>query len=210
MNDIYNKDKMSITVTTVIRIKAEKTHLDLIEKYIDITDEELDCIYQHNRDGYLDMIVYTKNQECPERIFKIMDAHKSDKPYGIEYKSISWQEDTDTLLIEKKDTDYFKSGEAINGVEILDEEDYKWKELRQRISHHLIDTDEEHPYVFKPNDMPVIGENWDETVGLSTLELPHIDKIFQVPGDGTIWFHIEGEYEDLPTCVNDGGAVNII
>lgn len=80
---------------------------------------------------------------------------------------------------------------------LFDEEDIKWQELRHQISHHLIDTDEEHPFVFKPNDMPVIGEDWDDTIGLSTLEMPHIDQMFQVPGDGTIWFHIEGEYEDF-------------
>ena len=79
---------------------------------------------------------------------------------------------------------------------MFDAEDIKWEELRHAISHYLIDTDEEHPYVFEPNDMPIIGENWDETCGLSTLELPHIDKIFQIPCEGTIWFHIEGEYDE--------------
>ena len=78
---------------------------------------------------------------------------------------------------------------------LFDEEDIDWQELRHAISHYLIDTDEEHPIVFRPNEMPVIGENWPETYGLSTLEMSHLESIFQIPGDGTIWFHLEGEYE---------------
>jgi transcription elongation factor Elf1 len=84
---------------------------------------------------------------------------------------------------------------------MFDAEDIKWEELRHAISHRLIDTDEEHPMEFEPNDEIVIGENWDETCGLSTLELPSIDKIFQIPGDGTIWFHINGEFEDIDRTI---------
>ena len=79
---------------------------------------------------------------------------------------------------------------------LFDDEEIKWQDLRHSISHHLIDTDEEHPIVFEPNEMPVIGENWPETFGLSTLDMYHLDKIFQLPGDGTIWFHLEGEYDE--------------
>lgn len=78
---------------------------------------------------------------------------------------------------------------------LFNQEDIRWQELRRAISHHLIDTDEEHPIVFTPNGEAVIGEDWDETVGLSTLEMLHCDRIFQIPGDGTIWIHIDGEYD---------------
>ena len=78
---------------------------------------------------------------------------------------------------------------------LFDDEDIKWQDLRHQISHYLIDTDEEHPVVFGPNEMPIIGESWPETYGLSTLDMPHLDRIFQIPGDGTIWYHFEGEYE---------------
>ena len=79
---------------------------------------------------------------------------------------------------------------------LFDEEDIKWQELRRAISHHLIDTDEEHPIVFTPNGEAIIGEEWPETYGLSTLEMFHCDRIFQIPGDGTIWIHIDGEYDE--------------
>ena len=79
---------------------------------------------------------------------------------------------------------------------VFDEEDIKWQELRHEISHRLIDTDEEHPIEFEGNNMPVAGEFNNDACGLSTLELPHIDKIFQIPGDGRIWVHFEGEYDE--------------
>ena len=79
---------------------------------------------------------------------------------------------------------------------LFDEDDIRWQELRHTISHYLIDTSEDNPIVFEPNSMPVIGENWPETFGLSTLDMYHLDKIFQIPGDGTIWFHLEGEYDE--------------
>ena len=78
---------------------------------------------------------------------------------------------------------------------LFDEDDIRWQELRHEISHRLIDTDEEHPVIFGDNNYVVIGENWDETVGLSTNDMLHCDRIFQVPGDGTIWLHIDGEYD---------------
>ena len=78
---------------------------------------------------------------------------------------------------------------------LFDEDDIRWQELRRAISHHLIDTDEEHPIIFTPNGEAIIGEDWDETVGLSTLDMLHCDRIFQIPGDGTIWIHIDGEYD---------------
>ena len=79
---------------------------------------------------------------------------------------------------------------------LFDEDDIRWQELRHEISRRLIDTDEEHPVVFGDNNYVVIGENWDETVGLSTNDMFHCDRIFQVPGDGTIWLHIDGEYDE--------------
>ena len=78
---------------------------------------------------------------------------------------------------------------------LFDQDDIRWQELRHEISHYLIDTDEEHPIIFSPNGEAVIGEEWEDTVGLSTLEMYHCDRIFQIPGDGTIWIHIDGEYD---------------
>ena len=64
---------------------------------------------------------------------------------------------------------------------LFNEDDIKWQELRHEISHYLIDTDEEHPIIFSPNGEAVIGEEWEDTVGLSTLEMLHCDRIFQIP-----------------------------
>lgn len=79
---------------------------------------------------------------------------------------------------------------------LFDEYDIEWEELRHEISHYLIDTDEEHPIIFDENSQAIIGENWVETFGLSTNDMYHCDRIFQIPGDGTIWFHIDGEYDE--------------
>ena len=79
---------------------------------------------------------------------------------------------------------------------LFDEAEIEWQETRHCISHYLIDTDEEHPIVFEPNNEAIIGEYWPDTFGLSTLEMFHCDRIFQIPGDGTIWFHIDGEYDE--------------
>ena len=76
---------------------------------------------------------------------------------------------------------------------MFDEDDKEREEIRHKVSLLLDGTDEEHPlecYI-------CVGE--EEACGLSSLELPHVEYAFQVPGDGIMWFHIEGEYEDLDT-----------
>lgn len=79
---------------------------------------------------------------------------------------------------------------------LFDENDIKWEDLRHAISHYLIDTSEENPIIFEPNEEAIIGENWPETFGLSTLDMYHLDRIFQVPGEGIIYFHIDGEHDE--------------
>ena len=79
---------------------------------------------------------------------------------------------------------------------LFDEHDIKWEKLRLCISCYLIDTDEEHPIIFSDNNQPIIGENWIETFGLSTNDMFHCSKIFQIPGEGTIWIHIDGENDE--------------
>ena len=70
-----------------------------------------------------------------------------------------------------------------------------WKKIREEISHRLIDTSEDNPIVFKGEHMPIVGETWPDTHGLSSNDLPRVEKIYQVPGDGTIWVHLYGEYD---------------
>ena len=107
-------------------------------------------------------------------------------------RELTWDEKNELVR------EYGQSSDYICGdcEYLFDEEDIVWEGLRHEISHRLTDTDEKQPIVFGGDDMPIIGEDNAETHGLSTLEMPHIDKIFQIPGDGTIWFHVEGEYDE--------------
>lgn len=75
---------------------------------------------------------------------------------------------------------------------LFENEDIEREEIRHRVSLLLDGTDEDNP---KECDI-IVGE-W-EAQGLSSLELPHITKCFQVPGDGTMWFHCHG-------AVNENG-----
>ena len=77
---------------------------------------------------------------------------------------------------------------------LFTEKDAEMEDIRHKVSAILIDTDEQHPMEC---DITV-GEH--EAQGLSSLELPHIVKCFQMQGDGTLWFHEEGAVEsDLKT-----------
>ena len=59
---------------------------------------------------------------------------------------------------------------------LFDEDDIRYENLRHEISRYLIDTDEENP-------LCLAGGPGD------------IYSVFQVPGDGTIWYHMFGEYD---------------
>ena len=67
--------------------------------------------------------------------------------------------------------------------------------LRKEISKFLIDTDEQHP--LKCNI--IVGE--DEAFGLSSLQLPRICELFQAPGEGIIYYKLEGtnDFEEIET-----------
>lgn len=78
-------------------------------------------------------------------------------------------------------------------------EEIRRAQVRAILSHILMDTDEEHPLRLPDDDIIVIRE-WDpESVGLSSNDLPKIDALFQMPGDGTLWFHVYGTEEDAWT-----------
>lgn len=76
-----------------------------------------------------------------------------------------------------------------------------YKDLRESIRHYisarLIDTDEEHPMEV---NIPIeFG-----ACGLSTLDMPTIVSMFQVPGDGRIYLQFYGDddyidFDDLHT-----------
>ena len=73
---------------------------------------------------------------------------------------------------------------------LFDEEDIVREDLRHEIYHLLDGTDMDNPLQFRA---PI---GLDEAQGLSSLELPHVDAGHQMPGDGTMWFRIEGPYPD--------------
>lgn len=74
---------------------------------------------------------------------------------------------------------------------LFDLEDIEREDLRHQISCLLNGTSENEPkeiYFMIPSAE-------EEACGLSSLEIPHIDKVFEVEGDGTMWYHEEGENE---------------
>lgn len=62
----------------------------------------------------------------------------------------------------------------------------KKERLRKEISKFLIDTNEQHPLKCSIT----IGQ--DEAVGLSTSKIPTICELFQIPGEGIIYYKLEG------------------
>lgn len=69
---------------------------------------------------------------------------------------------------------------------LFDEEDAEREDIRHKVSVLLNGTSEENP---RECDI-IVGEH--EAQGLSSLELPHIVKCFEMEGDGTIWFYTDG------------------
>lgn len=75
---------------------------------------------------------------------------------------------------------------------LFDDEDSAREYLRHQISPLLDGTSEERPKEIFLN-LPSAEE---EAQGLSSLEIPAIEKIFEMEGEGTMWYHIHGERED--------------
>lgn len=87
---------------------------------------------------------------------------------------------------------YYAEFECEECERIFDEEDVEREDLRHQISCLLNGTSEEHPKEIFFN-LPSAEE---EAQGLSSLEIPAIEKIFEMEGDGTMWYHLYGERED--------------
>jgi len=69
---------------------------------------------------------------------------------------------------------------------LFDEEDVEREDIRHKVFALLNNTSEEHPMEC---DI-IVGEH--EAQGLSGLELPNIVKAFEMEGDGTMWFYVDG------------------
>lgn len=69
------------------------------------------------------------------------------------------------------------------------------EDYRHKISALLMDTDEDHPIECEI----LLGE--DYSCGLSTLEMLWITKCYQQPGEGILWFYVDGggwvEFDDI-------------
>ena len=66
-------------------------------------------------------------------------------------------------------------------------EDCEREDIRHKISTILNGTSEEKPLKI---DI-IIGDSY--SCGLSSLEMPNVISAFEMEGDGTIWFKIDGE-----------------
>lgn len=70
------------------------------------------------------------------------------------------------------------------------EEEYR-EELREELFCCLEGTSKEEPLLFC-----VVLESNPENCGLSSLEMPRIDKAYLQEGEGIIWFHISNTPDD--------------
>lgn len=71
------------------------------------------------------------------------------------------------------------------------EDNYLHQLYWENISCLLNGTSEEEP--FELESVFILPSVEDESCGLSDMEKLHIDKVFQVEGEGTMWYHFEGE-----------------
>lgn len=108
----------------------------------------------------------------------------------MENMKCPWCESEKLHIYEKHNPyDYYECEEC---GRIFDKEDMEREEIRHQVSALLNGTSEESPreiYFMIPSAE-------EEACGLSSLEIPHIDKVFEMEGDGTMWYHIDGEYEN--------------
>ena len=65
------------------------------------------------------------------------------------------------------------------------------EEIRKKLSCILEGTSEEKPLL-----CDIILESNPENCGLSSLEIPSVDKAFLQEGEGIIWFHIDHTPDD--------------
>lgn len=111
-----------------------------------------------------------------------MDQITIDKcPYcsseNIEVESSEWAKNNGTPY-HCKDCDCY-----------FDEEEVVREDLRRKISCILMDTDEDNQMKCDITIEP------EDTSGLGSALWPTIDRCYQIPGEGTIWFHIEGHID---------------
>lgn len=114
---------------------------------------------------------------------------------NLTYRGEVWSNAVRLNSVEEFPEDWYENGEEKN----YDYDEDCRQELREQISPLLNETSEEEPLECC---IPIGGE---ETQGLSTLELPTIVRAFEMEGEGTIWFMIEGEedYRDYDEFSTD-------
>ena len=87
----------------------------------------------------------------------------------------------------------------------FNEDEYQHQLYWEQISCLLNDTSEEHPLVL--NCTIILPSIDEKSCGLSDSEKLNIDKMFQVEGEGTMWYHFEYN-DEFPNGV-DGERVPI-
>ena len=164
------------TITRTYTIEAESK-----EEAIETAQAQVDDFDDETREEKFDAV---RNYRWET------DLDESDKDIRCPYCGSANIKATDDGRYHCLDDDY-----------LFDEEDIERENLRHQISPLLNETSEEEPMLLS---VPEIGE--EEAQGLSSLELPEIDKAFEMEGDGTIWFHFkdtpEGDwtnFDDLST-----------
>jgi len=76
---------------------------------------------------------------------------------------------------------------------LFDKDDCEHEEYWHQISALLNGTSIEKPLVL--NSYVILPSVEDESCGLSDLEKLNIDKVHQIEGEGTMWYHFEGTPE---------------
>lgn len=77
---------------------------------------------------------------------------------------------------------------------LFDEDDCEHENYWHKISCLLDGTSIEKPKEIK--DVLILPSVEAESCGLSDLEKLHIDKVHQIEGEGTMWYHFEGTPEN--------------
>ena len=114
---------------------------------------------------------------------------------NLAHRAEVWSNALRLTSVEEFPDDWYENGEEKN----YDYEEDCRQELREQISPLLNDTSEESPL----ECCIPIGQA--DAQGLSTLELPTIVRAFEMEGEGTIWFMIDGEgdYRDFDEFSTD-------
>ena len=185
---------------TMDKREIRKANDIAIQKAKEILTTQVATILKENHEGKLEF----KTTECV-RLDKLDLDLDMTTPMWFQVNSLHTEEN-DAVILRYTDEEGNEWTDNITDLTLSDiqgilyllesHEDKETEKIRGKISALLIDTDEDNP-IDLSGDYLTIGE--DDAQGISSLELPRIMSIFQVPGEGTIWVNIEGMDEPFDT-----------